>query len=696
MKHIAEISDSPAVLRNPGRLSRWRKPFGRAALILCLCATGKAQGHGDLTDLSLEQLRAVKVSSASLHDQTLENAPASITVITAEEIRRFGYRTLAEALAYVRGFFTTTDDTYTYLGVRGSALPGDYASRVLVMIDGHNIAENVNLTKWFGEDFPLDISLVDRIEVLRGASSALYGSSGMLATINVITRRPAEAHGTAVRVDTGSLGERKVQVSTSLPLPAGANLLLSASAFHDAGAHQLYFRELDSPEMNFGRAIDMDGQKGYHAFADLTWGNWEVLALAGDRVKTQPISWGDTIFNDRGTSAEDSRAAIDLIYSRDLPGDRSLSWRTSYDAYRYRGIYHYAMNEGVEDNRERDYGDAISSKFTYRIPDSANGHLTVGAELRVDLRVMINVFDVAPEKTQFLMVNQPDRYAGLFAQQEWTWGKHWEMNLGARVDWSWLKRSAVSPRAALIFKPVPKTDLKLLYSRGFRNPSTWNMFYDDDGLTQIANPGLRPETSDTYEIDLDKELTKRVRFGASVYRSRVNQMIEQIYTSSGAAQFVNAHGVSTNGASLELQARLPAGIDCGASIELQRSVYLSGAVLPNSPGQVGKLRLSMPLWRDRLSVGAGFQALGERVTYAGASVPWVILPEAVISTRPLIEGIQFSAGVKNLSNSFYRDPAGLTPTIDSVTGAGRTYYLSLAWHSADKDAAPKNKSRSRF
>jgi hypothetical protein len=97
-----------------------------------------------------------------------------------------------------------------------------------------------------------------------------------------------------------------------------------------------------------------------------------------------------------------------------------------------------------------------------------------------------------------------------------------------------------------------------------------------------------------------------------------------------------------------------------------------------------------------LSVGAGFQALGERATYAGASVPWVILPEAVISTRPLIEGIQFSAGVKNLSNSFYRDPAGLTPTIDSVTGAGRTYYLSLAWHSADKDAAPKNKTRSRF
>lgn len=694
MKPITEIPKSTSIRRKTRGACLWWIPAGCGVLVLCVCPLSRGQHRaGDLADLSLEQLRAVQVSSASLHDQSLEDAPASITVITAEEIRRFGYRTLGEALAYVRGFFTTTDYTYTYLGVRGFALPGDYASRVLLMIDGHNIAENVNLTKWFGEDFPLDMSLVDRIEVLRGASSALYGSSSMLATINVITRRPADMEGTDVRVETGSLGERKIQASTSQRLPGGANVLFGASVFNDAGAKQLYFSEFDTPQTNFGRAIHMDGQKGYHAFADLTWGNWEFLALAGDRVKNQPISWGDTIFNDRGTRAEDSRGALDLIYSKDLPGDRSLSWRTSYDATRYRGIYHYSMDNGVEDNRERDYGDVISSRFTYRMPDSATGYLTVGAEMRVDLRVMINVFDLAPVKTEFLMVNRPDRYAGLFAQQEWTWGKHWEMNLGARVDWSWLKRSAVSPRAALIFKPNAKTGVKLLYSRGFRNPSTWNMFYDDNGLTQIANPALRPETSDSYEIDVDTELTKRLRIGASVYRSRVNGMIQQTYTPAGTAQFVNANGVSTHGVSLELQGRLPAGIDWCSSIELQRSVYFSGPVLPNSPNQVGKVRLSMPLWGNRLSVGTGLQALGARTTYAGAAVPWYIVPEAVISTKPLVEGLQFTAGVKNLSNSYYRDPAGLTAMVDSVIGPGRTFYLSLAWHIPPRESRPAKDNR---
>jgi len=156
---------------------------------------------------------------------------------------------------------------------------------------------------------------------------------------------------------------------------------------------------------------------------------------------------------------------------------------------------------------------------------------------------------------------------------------------------------------------------------------------------------------------------------------------------------VNADLVRTGGVSLELLLQLPARIDLESSLEIQRSVFGSGGVLPNSPGQVGKLHLSIPLWRDRLSLGAGMQTLGPRGTYAGATVPWVILPEAVLSTKPLAAGLQFSAGIKNLSNSFYRDPAGLTPTVDSVIGSGRTYYLNVTWHSAERDSDPKGRDR---
>ena len=666
------------------------RPAVCAGLLLGFSAMARAQSQrGDLTDLSLEQLRALKVTSASLHDQNLEDAPASITVITAEEIRKFGSRTLAEALSWVRGFYATSDYSYAEIGIRGFSLPG-FETRYIVMINGHDTAENIIDSTFVGNDFPLELDLVDRIEVVRGPSSALYGSNGMLATINVITKRPRDVHGTAIRMETGSLGERKMVAGTAVALGRKANLLVSASVFNNAGAHQLYVSELDTAQTNFGRAIDMDGEKGYHAFADLTWGNWEALAVAGDRIKIQPVSWGDTAFNDRGTRVEDSRGFFELSYTRDLPGDRTLTWRTSYDAYRYRGIYRYLADGGVEDNREHDYGDWMGSKFTYRLPDSKTGHLTLGTEVRIDLRALQSAFDVAPQQDQLLWVNRRDRYAAVFAQQEWELGRHWQMNLGLRFDRSRLKGSAVSPRVAAIYKPSTKTDLKLMYGRGFRHPSSYDMFYDD-GITQIGNPSLRPETTDTYEFDIEHTFTRRLRASASAYHYQVNSLVEQVFTPAGLIQYINADRVRAAGVSLELFLQLPARIDLVSSLELQRAVFGSGTVLPNSPGQVGKLHLSMPLWRDRLTLSAGLQALGQRNTYAGATVPWVILPEAVVSTKPLAAGLQFSAGVKNLSNSFYRDPAGLTPTVDSMIGSGRTYYLNVAWHSPERDSGSVRK-----
>jgi iron complex outermembrane receptor protein len=649
----------------------------------------QAQGAGhstqDLTALSLEELSAIRITTVSLHDESVADAPASVTVITAEEIERSGSRTLAEALSWVRGFFTSSDYTYDSIGIRGFSLPG-FEARYLIMINGHKISDNILDSAPVGTDLPLDMALVDRIEVVRGPSSALYGSSAMLATINVITKKPVDVQGPAARIETGSLGERKFEANGATALGQRANLLVGASLFNNAGAHQLYFSELDTAATNFGRALDSNGEKGYHVFADLVRGNWEVLALAGDRVKTQPISWGDTVFNDRGSRAEDSRGFIELSYTRDLPGGRSLSWRTSYDAYRFRGIYHYASDNGVEDSRERDYGDWLTSSVTYRLADSNAGHLTLGTELRLDLRALQNAFDVAPVPIQWLWADRRDRHAGVFVQQEWEFGRHWQVNVGARFDWSWLKRNALSPRIAVTYQPNKGTDLKLMYGRGFRNPSSYDMYWED-GFTQIGNSSLGPETSDTYEFDIDQQFGRRLRASASAYHYQVNSFIEQVFTNGGMTQYVNADRVRAAGVSLELNCVLPGAVRLSSSLEVQRAVFKSTRALPNSPGQVGKLRVAVPLWHERFILTAGLQALGQRQTYAGATVPWVILPQVVVSAEHLGKGFEFSAGVRNLSNSFYRDPGGLTPTVDSMIGMGRSYFLSLTWHSAADRAA---------
>jgi hypothetical protein len=84
-------------------------------------------------------------------------------------IRKYGYLTLGEALASVRGFNQNYNRTYTTIGARGFNVPSDYGSRILVLVNGHNMADNIfDSMLWFGEDFPVDLKLMQRIEVIRG------------------------------------------------------------------------------------------------------------------------------------------------------------------------------------------------------------------------------------------------------------------------------------------------------------------------------------------------------------------------------------------------------------------------------------------------------------------------------------------------------------------------------------------------
>ncbi len=120
------------------------------------------------------------VFGASKYEQKVSEAPSSISIVTAEDIKKYGYRTLADILRSVRSFYISYDRSYSYAGARGFGRPGDYNSRILVLIDGHRSNDNVYDGALLGTEGVIDVDLIDRVEIIRGPGSSLYGSNAFL------------------------------------------------------------------------------------------------------------------------------------------------------------------------------------------------------------------------------------------------------------------------------------------------------------------------------------------------------------------------------------------------------------------------------------------------------------------------------------------------------------------------------------
>ena len=639
----------------------------------------------DLTDLTLEQLLDLHVEAAALHPQTLEDAPASVTVLTAEDLRKYGYRTLAEALASVRGFYGTYDRSYHSVGVRGFNVPGDYASRFLVMVNGHNMADHIfDSMLWFGVDFPIEMSLIKQIEIIRGPSSALYGSNGIFATINIVTKSPDEAGPLALIADAGSYGEKKAQIMLAEPLGKHASFLFSGSLFNNSGASPLYFPQLNTPATNNGQALNMDSEKGYHFFGTLLWRNWTFTGVLSNRNKIQPISWGPTIFNDRGTQLMESAGYVEAAYARELARG-TLQWRTYFNADHLRGRFDYPLDTPtgtvVEDNRTFSESDWIGSRLGYRFHASRLGTVTVGAEGTIDLRAYQGSQDVQPAPMVFVNIDKRDRTLAFFVQDEKALSAHWSLNLGARYDLSIYRTNFISPRAALIYQPTEKWSYKFLFGRSFRNPSSFQLFYGD-GFFAVANPALRPESADTFEVDVERKLGRHMNLLAAVYSYRLNSFLEGGLLPDGLSQVQNHGKVHASGFEIELNGRPFSWLEATASYAFQKSNdFDADSILENSPDHLAKLRFAIPMGR-KFDASSSMQYYSTRRTLAGNFVPPVYLADFTITSKQLFPNFDVQFGIRNAFNRKYSDPIALTPLVDALPQSGRTIFIELTTHGA--------------
>jgi outer membrane receptor for ferrienterochelin and colicins len=335
----------------------------------------------------------------------------------------------------------------------------------------------------------------------------------------------------------------------------------------------------------------------------------------------------------------------------------------------------------TEDNRTFSESDWIGTRLSYRFDASRLGTLTLGTEGNIDLRAYQGSKDVAPVPAVFVNINTGDKTLAFFVQDERRLTSSWSLNLGARVDLSIYRKNFFSPRAALIYQPNSAWTYKFLFGRSFRNPSAFQLFYED-GFSSVANPGARPESADTIELDVERKLGRHINLSVSAYRYWLHDLLEGVFTDAGLFQIQNRGKIHATGLEIEIDARPSRWIETTASFAFQKSVDShADSILENSPDHLAKLRFAVPLGR-KFGASSSMQYYSSRRTIGGTLVSPVYLADFTLTSKRLLPNFDVQFGIRNGFNRKYSDPIALTPLVDAMSQPGRTFFVELISHAA--------------
>ena len=668
-----------------------------AAVILAIMPFS-ARAEEDLTvasssGLSEESMLFQDIPSvfgASKYEQKVTEAPSSVSIITSSEIKKFGYRTLAEVLRSVRGFYVTNDRNYSYVGVRGFGRPGDYNSRILLLIDGHRTNDNVYDQAFVGTEAILDIDLIDRVEVIRGPGSSLYGSNAFFAVINIITKRGRDLKGVEASGEVGSYTTYKERLSYGNKYGNGLEAVISGSGFSSNG-QQFYFREFDPANpyadplhpwrpSNAGNAAHADYDRAKSFFTKASYQDFTVEGVYSERTKGIPTAAFETDFNNPGNKTTDGHAYLDVKYEHSLSAQTDIETRVFADYSWYRGDYSYVTFPGYNAlNKDYGYGNWAGAEVKLMTRVLEVHRVIAGAEYTGNLRQDQRNYDIAPYPAYLDDQSRSRDWAG-YVQDEVSLSKKMVLNAGVRYDHYSEFGGTTNPRLALIYNPTDKSAVKMLYGSAFRKPNVYEMFYSIPGLN-VPNPNLTPEKIKTYELVYEQYLGEGFRATLSGYYYGIEDLIEQIDT-AGGAKFENAGDVRAKGAELGLDNKWSGGNEVRFSYSIQRAQNNeTGEPLDNSPAQLAKLAFSVPVMKDKMFAAIEEQYTSTRRTEARSSAQAFYLTNLTLSVRNLPSRFEASASVYNVMNKKYADPvsyADLNP-LDTVEQDGRTYRVKLTY-----------------
>ncbi len=632
------------------------------ALTLLPCGASAQVATGQAANQP-QGLPEILVTSPTTVPTPESDVASSITVITSQQIAEHQWRTVPDALETVPGLNVV--QTGGPGGLTSVFIRGTNSNHVKVLIDGVDVSDpsNPNDSFDFGQLLTGDI---ERIEILRGPQSGLYGSDAIGGVINIITKKgqgPLKVTGT---IEGGSFGTLN-------------------QTFHAAGSQSIFnysfnldhFYSADTP-VTPSYELAPGEQRNDNSYDNLTFST-KLGADINEHLSLNYI--GRYTISNYGFSGYEY-CPVFYCYQNPLQ-----SLQVDHDFY--------TRGEAVTsffDDRLKNYVGINYSDINTFSTDPYYGNSTYeGQRLKFDWRSVIEAF---PGETVVLGADQetetesqveaPEYDAsrndeGGFAELQSNFYNRFFLVSNVRYDNYDTFGGHVTYRFAPAFI-VPQTDTKLKasYGTGFKAPTLYELFVNEPGL-EVANPNLRPEESTGYDVGFEQPVFHdRFRFGATYFHNNITNLIEGVpIGSSFVYTYINVDQAETQGVesfaewaatdSLKLRAdyTYTRAVDELTGLELQRIPYDKGSVTA--------------LWTpvDRLTLSGTLVAVSKWVddydggnanTAPGTFAPGYVTVN-VAANYKIDDHVSLFARIDNLTNTYYEDPLGfLRPGIGVFGG----------------------------
>ncbi len=636
-----------------------------------------AQGVADPVALSLDSLLNTKISSAAKYEQTSSEAASSVTIITADEIHRHGYRSLPEVLGATRGFYMSYDRNYAFLGARGFSRPSDYNNRILLLIDGNAMNEGVFGGAPVGTDLGVPLSNLERIEIVRGPGSALYGTGAIFAVVNLVTKSPDATPGVHGSLRGGSYGSRGGSLEYRGALGRGTGLSLTGT-WDGSDGQDLFYPEYATAESNGGVAHFRDWERRWAVLGALR-GNGIILhGRYSARTKAIPTGAYETDLTGVTSKTRDDYGFVELKVDRAVDDVRQVTGRAYLNFSRYDGDY-FTAGENSDDGAR---SEAIGAETALHWDVSSANRLTVGGEARRDLRA---AYFTPREGVRDVDFDLPNTVLSAYVQDEHQITRSLSVLAGLRFDSYETSEDATSPRLAAIFAPSDRSTFKLLYGTAFRAPSPYEAA--DGGPLYKQNGELRPEVARTMEAVWQQRLAPGLLGSASVFHYDMKRLIDLTQDPVDSLyQYRNVGDARASGFEVELQGHLNGGSTAYLSYSYQDATdRASGEKLTNSPDHMVKAGAALDV-NDYLVVAFDSRYGSGRRTLAGTMTDGALIsdlhllvPARATRARGMLQRLELSLRLNNVFDTDFATPGGVEHRQAAIAQDGRNLSAELRY-----------------